>query len=184
MVLLQYINHTRPALCQEEHMPPRIHLWCIQTGLIILIFNLILFQSSSLSCCPPTTLPPYPVIKQNQGGGVLGWTSDKERKRDKGCEHRLIKPSFPPTEMRPTSFKNSIRVFLTLKGRRGLMWQKKKSHYYTGAEHQFAAHSELGQWMVIFQHHAEVECHSSFKKTDPCSIWKHCSNIRQICSCI
>lgn len=174
MVLLQYINHTRPALCQEEHMPPGIHLWCIQTGLIILIFNLILFQSSSLSCCPPTTLPPYPVIKQNQGGGVLGWTSDKERKGDKGCEHRLIKPSFPPAEMRPTSFKNSIRVFLTLKGRRGLMWQKKRVIIILGQSISLPLIRSLGsEWLFS----------NTTLKTDPCSIWKH-SNIRQICSCI
>lgn len=91
------------------------------------------FKSSFLSCCDPTTLPPYPVIKQNQGGGVLGWTSDKGRKHDNACEHRLINP-YSALWDEAKLFKNSIRGFLTLKGWMGLMWNKKEEsllQYYT-----------------------------------------------------
>lgn len=166
-------------------MGPGIHLWCIQKGLIILISNLILFQ-----IILPQPLSPHntTTISSNQAKSRrrCPWMDFRQRKKTWQCLWaQTDKTLILPSEMRPSHLKIQL----------GFSWHyrlngpdvtEKKSHYYNiilwqsmslqliqsfGSE-WLLSNSTL-KWSVIFRW-----------KKNPCSIWKHHSNIRQICSCI
>lgn len=72
-------------------LPFLIPLATWRTFFFYKFFNLIL---SHLSLAVP-----LPVIKENQGGSVLGWTSDKEKRKKHnkafGCKRAMIKTLIP-----------------------------------------------------------------------------------------